>query len=219
MITGRQIRAARALLDISQDELATSAGLTKQGISKIEDGSVHPREGTIADIVRVVKDRGIEFIENQGVRIKPTGVDIYDGPESFDNFYDFLYEHLKQHGGDVCLNIYDEHLPAGHRKNPEVHRDRMRELIGRGDVTFRILTTISDFDTHGYVEFRWLPRQQPSPTAFYAFGDCLALLSFVNPRSPYIVVIRSGPLAEAYRQGFNIAWDTAEEPPHGGGEK
>ena len=216
MITGRQIRAARALLDISQDELANAAGLTKQGISKIEDGSVQPRGGTIADIIRVFNERGIDFTENQGVRLKPTGVDIYDGAEAFDDFYDFLYDHLKQNGGEVCLSIYDEDLPAKHRKNPELHRSRMKKLIDRGDVTFKILATKSDFIAHGYVQFKWLPQQQPTPTGFYAFGDCLALLSFVNPRSPYIVLIKSGPIAEAYRQGFGIAWDNAQNPPQEG---
>jgi len=216
VITGRQIRAARALLDISQEELAGAAGLTKQGISKIEDGSVHPREGTIADISRVFRDRGIEFTENQGVRLKPTGVDVYDGSEAYDDFYDFLFNHLRENGGEVCLSIYDEGLPAKYRKDPSIHRNRMNELVARGDVTFKALVTKSDFLTHGYVQFRQLPHQQPSLTGFYAFGDCLALLSYIRPGAPYVVVIRSGPLTDAYRQGFHIAWEVSEMPPQGG---
>ena len=216
MITGRQIRAARALLDISQEELANAAGLTKQGISKIEDGSVHPREGTIADISRVFRDRGIEFTENQGVRLKPTGVDVYDGIEAYDDFYDFLYNHLKENGGEVCLSIYDEKLPAKYRRDPSIHRNRMKELVTSGNVTFKALVTKSDFVTHGYVQFKFLPYQQPSLTGFYAFGDCLALLSYIRPGSPYVVVIRSGPLTDAYRQGFALAWKAAEMPPANG---
>ena len=53
MISGRQIRAARGLLDMSQEELAKSAGLTPQAIRKIEDGTVQPREGSMADITRI----------------------------------------------------------------------------------------------------------------------------------------------------------------------
>lgn len=215
MIVGRQIRAARALLDMSQDELAEAAGLTPQAIRKIEGGDVQPREGTIADITRVFNDRGLEFTDNSGVRLKPTGVDVYDGVDRFNDFYDFMFEHLKQSGGEVCLSIYDETLLVRFRKDPEIHRDRMRGLTKKGNVTFRAIVTKSDFSTHSYMRLKWLPHQYPVSTGFYAFGECLALMSFVNPQSPYVIVIKSGPMTQAYREGFSIAWEHAEEPPTG----
>jgi DNA-binding XRE family transcriptional regulator len=197
---------------MSQDDLANAAGLTKQGISKIEDGSVQPREGTIADISRVFREKGIEFTENEGVRLKSSGLEVFEGLEQYDEFYDFMYHHLKTYGGDVCLNIYDENLPAKYRKDPEIHRNRMRELVGSGKVgSFRILAAKSDFDTFGYAQFKRLEHEQPLPTGFYAFGDCLALLSFIDPKCPYVVVIKSGPMTEAYRQGFNIEWAAAQQ--------
>jgi transcriptional regulator with XRE-family HTH domain len=219
MITGRQIRAARALLGISQDELATSAGLTKQGISKIEDSSVQPREGTMADILRVFSERGIEFTDNQGVRMRPSGIEVFEGIDRFNEFYEFMYNHLKHFGGDVCLSLSDESLAAKYRKNPQLHRQRMKELFETGTVTFRILTTKSDFVSHGYAKFKWQSQANTTLTGFYAFGDCLALMSFVDPQSPYIVVIQSGPMAEGYRQGFNVAWNNASEPPQSGKEQ
>ncbi|MDD3289225.1 MAG: helix-turn-helix transcriptional regulator, partial [Alphaproteobacteria bacterium] len=214
MITGRQIRAGRSLLDWDAEDLAAQAGLSRDTVFNIEKGVVQARGGSMEKIVQAFSNNGVEFTDNQGVRFKPTGIDIYDGAENFDRFYDFLYNHLKQNGGEVCLSIYDETLPTKHRRNPELHRNHMKELVDRGDVTFRVLTTKSDFVSYGYVKFKWQPQQSATPTGFYAFGDCLALLSFVNPSSPYIVVIQSGPLTEAYRQGFNIAWNNAEEPPH-----
>lgn len=212
MITGRQIRAARALLDISQDDLAIAAGLTKQGISKIEDGSVQPREGTISDISRVFRDRGIEFTENQGVRLKPTGLEVYEGPERFDEFYEFLYEHVKRYGGDVCLSVVEEKLLMQYRKDPKLHRSRMKELFDHGKIKFRIMATKSDF-VSDYAVYKWQPQQSAAPTCFYAFGDCLALISFDHKPAPYVVVIQSVPIAEAYRSAFNVAWRQAQEPP------
>ena len=100
LITGRQIRAARALLDISQDDLANAAGLTKQGISKIEDGSVQPREGTIADIAKVFEERGIEFTENSGVRLKPQGVEVLVGQEELR--IDFLMGFMTIHAATAA---------------------------------------------------------------------------------------------------------------------
>ena len=42
MITGRQIRAARGLVDWSAATLADKAGLTRETVSKIEDETVQP---------------------------------------------------------------------------------------------------------------------------------------------------------------------------------
>ena len=144
-ITGRQIRAARALLDMSQEELAKLTGLTPQGLRKIEDESVHPREGTLSDILKAFDDKGVEFTENQGVRFKANDIEIFQGADRFDDFYDFLYQHLKRCGGDVCVSVTDERELSKYRKDPELHRRHMRELVGGGRVTFRILATEGKF--------------------------------------------------------------------------
>lgn len=215
MITGRQIRAARALLGLSQDELAKFAGLTKQGISKIEDSSVQPREGTLADIMRAINERGIEFTENQGVRFKPKGLEVYEGPDRFDDFYTFLYEHLKTHGGDVCLSVTDERLLSKYRKNSAIHYERMQDLSDRGIIkSFRILANKSNFASkYPYNLYKWQPDSSLSPTAFYTFGECLALISFAQEPTPYVVVLQSPPIASSYRQAFDIAWAAAAAPP------
>lgn len=211
MIVGRQIRAARALLDMSQDVLAEATGLTPQAIRKIENGDVQPREGTIADIMRVFDERGLEFTENTGVRMKPEGIDVYDGIDRFNDFYDFMFRHLSQNKGDVCLNIHDESILSKFRKNPELHRSRMKEIFSDKNISFKILTTISDFNSHGYAEFREQTDRPSVPIGFYAFGECLALMSFVKP-TPYVVVIKSAPLAEGYRQSFYVEWKTSHLP-------
>lgn len=213
MITGRQIRAARALLGWEASVLAEKASCSRETISNIENGTTKPRESTINEIARVFNDNGVEFTDNQGVKLKPHNIEIFEGPERFDAFYNFIYEHLLRYGGDVCCSLYDESVTARYRKAPELHRDRMKALVDAGKITFRILATKSDFVSHGYAQFKWIPTQPENPTGFYAFGDCLALMSFIDIKSPYIVVILSAPLAEGYRQSFNFAWEAALPPP------
>ncbi len=194
-------------------DLAAKAGLTRATVSNIENNLVQAREGTLEKIMRVFDENGIDFIENQGVRFKPQGVSIFEGPDRFDAFYEFLYENLRQCGGDVCLSVVDERLLAQFRRDPDLHRRRIKELVDRGDVTFRVLATESNF-VSPYAQYKWQPRQSAAPTSFYAFGNCLALISFVHPTPPYVVVIQSGPLAEAYRQSFETSWANAQMPPH-----
>lgn len=211
-ISPSQLRAARALLNWSRADLAKRSGISEPTIHRFENSTNEPEARTAKKLLNVFDSHGVEFTEHQGVRFKPSNVDVYDGVERFDYFYEFFYDHVNRYGGNICLSIYEESLLPRLRKNPDLHRKRMKELFDRKAITFRILTAKSDFVSHGYAQFRWQP-QLAMPTGFYAFGDCLALMSFVNPRSPHIVVLHSSPLADAYRQSFDIAWKQAESPP------
>ena len=89
-ITGKQIRAARALAGWDRPDLAEKSGLSLMTIQNIELDIKQPRPATIDKIVRAFVDRGLEFIENQGVRLKPSGLEVYEGLERFNEFSDFL---------------------------------------------------------------------------------------------------------------------------------
>jgi len=214
-ITPSQLRAARALLNWRRVDLAKFSGISAPTIHRFENGENKPEERTTNKLIEVFYKHGVEFSENQGVRFRPNNVDVYDGVERFGEFYDFLYEQLCQFGGDVCVSIQNEtllyHYPE---KDPDSHMKRMKRLYDqRKLLSFRIITTISEFNTYGYATFRWLPNKPPSPTCFYAFGDCLAVISLIDISNPHIVVIRSGPLADSYRYDFNVTWKLAQKPP------
>lgn len=214
MMSPRQIKAARALAGWSAEELGAKANLTADTIANIETGRTQAREGTLERIAKALDTVGVEFTENEGVRRKPTTIEIFEGIERFNAFYDFLYQHLKLHGGEVCVTAVDEGLFSKYRVDPEQHRKRMKELVDSGKVSFRILAAESKFKS-SFAQFKRLPKGNQSPTSFYAFGNCLALISFDHTPAPYVVLHKSGPFAEAYRQSFNIAWNVAQERPKG----
>lgn len=83
MITGRQIRAARSLLDWSAAELAQKAGLSRVTIEKIEKGMVEPRASNIAAILDVLDTNGIEFNGERGVAFKDHQVVTLKGENIF----------------------------------------------------------------------------------------------------------------------------------------
>jgi predicted transcriptional regulator len=75
----RQIKAARALLGWSQDDLATAAELSVPTIKRLEavDGPLGGRGQTAEKIVGAIMSAGVEFIDENGggagVRLrKPT---------------------------------------------------------------------------------------------------------------------------------------------------
>lgn len=210
-LTGKQVRAARALAGWDRPDLAERTGFSLMTIQNIELETKRPKQKTLDKIIAAFDEVGIEFIENQGVRYKPSNLEVFEGASRFDAFYDFLYEHLKRNGGDVCVCVTDERLMARYRKDPDLHRRRMKELFNKGDMRFRVLAEESNF-VSDYAQYKWQPKHSVSPTSFYAFGNCLALISFAHHPSPYIVVIQSKPIAEAYRASFNIAWEQAKDP-------
>ena len=73
------------------------------------------------------------------------------------DFYDFLYDHLKDNGGNVCLSIVDERLLSKYRKDPAKHYERMQDLSDRGVIkSFRILANKSNFaNTYPYNQYKW----------------------------------------------------------------
>ncbi len=214
MPTGKQIRAARVLLDWDAEDLAQRVGMSRVSIQNIERGEAIPKQGTIVKLVKAFSEAGVEFTDNEGIRRRPSGIEIFEGKERLDDFYDFLYERLKEHGGDVCLSVGDQNSLIKHRKNPQIHYDRMKELFSNGTIkSFKIMATKSAyFNNPMFAEFKVYPETDISPTAFWAFGNCLALISFVHNPSPYIVVLLNTPLADAYRKSFDIAWRNAQSP-------
>lgn len=61
-----QCRAARALLNWSQDRLATASGVSKPTIANFETGKRMPYERTLDDLREALEAAGIEFIPENG---------------------------------------------------------------------------------------------------------------------------------------------------------
>lgn len=75
MITAAQCRAARALLDWKQSDLAERAGIGLSTIQDFEAGRHSPYQRTLDRIVRTFADAGVEFTNGDapGVRLVRDG--------------------------------------------------------------------------------------------------------------------------------------------------
>ena len=73
----RQIKAARALLAWSQEELAEKSGVSTPTVKRLEssDGPLGGRAETAAKLVRALEVGGVEFTNGgqPGVRLRGTG--------------------------------------------------------------------------------------------------------------------------------------------------
>jgi DNA-binding XRE family transcriptional regulator len=77
MIKGSQIRAARAMLGWSQQDLADKALLSETAVLKLETERADTRTSTILKVRKSLEEAGIDFITRTdgavGVLLKPVG--------------------------------------------------------------------------------------------------------------------------------------------------
>ena len=66
MVTGAQCRAARGLLDWSQQDLADKAQIGIVTVRQLEAGTGKPRRATVEVVRRALEAAGVEFIDENG---------------------------------------------------------------------------------------------------------------------------------------------------------
>lgn len=216
MITGKQIRAARVLLDWDAEDLAEKSGLNRETVFNIERGTVQARPGSLEKIVKAFNDHRVEFLDDQGVRFRPDGIQVLKGREGLINLMEDIYNSCRAGlAGDIVLSgvseddfekhlgDYDETYLKNMSSLPSVH---MRCLIEEGD---------KNFVSSSYAEYRWSPRSQFKAVPFYAYADKLAIILFSQGNTPKIFMIQSIEIAEAYRRQFESMWKDAKQIPEG----
>ena len=61
IIFAAQVRAARGLLNWSQGELAERGGVSKQSVTRIENGTMDPRFSTMTALNEAIRSAGVEL--------------------------------------------------------------------------------------------------------------------------------------------------------------
>src|ERR1700733_12407397 len=84
MISIEQIKAARALLDWTQDELAKAAGVSKPLINTLERRIANPKVDTLNAIQKALEKAGVEFTEGPGVKLQSSVLktQIFEGDDA-----------------------------------------------------------------------------------------------------------------------------------------
>lgn len=211
-ITSAQIRAARAMKNWNQAELAKRSDVAAPTIANIELEKQKPGQKTLNKIRVIFEENGIEFTDNDGVRKKKDSIKVLRGQEEYIKYFDFLYEHARTEGGPIYLsNIEEEYYEKWY---PDFfdsdYYHNMSKIQDRFD--FRVITKEgSTYLPATYVQYRWMTKEEFSPVPFQVFGNYLAIkLLFLD--EPIIFLIHHEETAELYRKKFLEQWDRAIIP-------
>lgn len=211
-ITPAQIRAARALKNWSQAELAAHVGMATPSIGNIESGKHAPKRDTIEAIQKVFEDHGIEFIPGNGVRQKDEIVTTYEGDEAEEQLLNNIYETMLQEGEGSEVLIYglEEMDPVENPHEYGLARAQIERLMNAG-VTERILGREGNVHFVAPQEFyRWLPAEGFASVPMFIFGSKIALSTDTPPYKS--IVIDNKLFSDTCRHLFNFAWDRASLP-------
>lgn len=198
-----QIKAARAMLDWSQEDLARASGLATNTIRNLELGGISPRSATNIVLRQAFENAGIEFQENDGVRRRSDEVRIYQGPDSCDAFFADMLQAAREKGGGIACVLRSA--------------EEMTGLFGRhgglqklGGITpiQCILAGAGAPPACESTKFRAVPKQQGGPVSYFAYGRKYAVVLAEGDDFRFLVFSMPA-LAQSYRAHFLALWDNA----------
>jgi transcriptional regulator with XRE-family HTH domain len=209
MIEPRQIRAARALLNWSQDDLASASGIARSSIKNIENDITIARRDTIHDIQVSLENCGVEFLPGSGVRIKSDFVSHLSGADTFLKILDDVILTLRTANNAEALFscVVDGISPPEVIESYRYMRSqkiKMRSLIKEDDTAL-----YGDLS-----EYRCLPKKFFHNSAQIIYHDKIAtmLLDEATGSDKGAIIVRNAPLAAAQKNLFEFIWAQCPQP-------
>ena len=207
MISARQIKMARAMLDWSQEDLAQASRLSPNTIYNLEKGHISPRKLTV--VRAALENKGVEFLGTNGVDRRAEEHKSYGGADSCDKFYGDLLSTVKERDCEITAifetqEILAKALGATNRAN----LDRLERLS-----TFaKVRCLLSDAGNTSlflpFFEFRAISKHPLAPISILMYGDKLALV-VVDGIDFSFFVVSSMAIVQNGLKRFESNWDAA----------
>ncbi|TAH32676.1 MAG: XRE family transcriptional regulator [Alphaproteobacteria bacterium] len=208
MIDAKQIRAARALLNWSREELAEQTGISVPALARAETGESQLRTTSAEKIKSSLEQAGVIFTDGSGVKLKTDLVQIYEG----ENCYLKLLEDFED------LNVKGEKeilfSSASEKRSTDEVIEKTRLLRKKG-IKMRFLLEEGDTYIMGDLsEYRWMHKSLFSKgDVKLVYADKVAyLVSWME--TPRVVVVSEKNIAEENRRAFEFIWNISKKPTH-----
>lgn len=198
-----QIKAARSLLNWTQDDLALRANISKYSVANTEVERTTPQKATLDKIVQALELAGIEFIED-GVRLRKDSITIIDGDGWYLRLLDDVHHTLIHHENpELLIEFADES-----KSPPEV----VEKVIAMRKDGIKMRLLICEGDTYimgPLEEYRYIPKKNFMNYVSIIYGEKIAVCTEGNVRA---VVIKDPLLNLTRKNMFNLAWDILKKP-------
>jgi len=213
MLTVQQIRAARALLDWRQRDLAEKSGISLPAITKLERRLVSPRRSTLEVLQKTFELEGVEFTEGPGVRLVDSlfTLQSFSGKEAIIKLFEDIIQTLTARGvHEVVVTGVDEAAWQEHTEEINQQLERYKH----GGIVWRSLICEGDCNYHPAADlaknYRWISKELFTQLPHYVYADKFA---FVLPGRPTrVTIIKNRLVAETFRKQLSMNWKNGRIP-------
>lgn len=206
MISREQIRAARAWLNIGQQDVAKGIGVSSQTISDIENERTNPKASILADLQNFFEIKGIEFLADGGVRKSKNFVKVYEGNSCYIDFLNDAHTLLAPNKGEIFFSGADE------TRSPDFIIEKFREMRTDG---IQMRSLINEHDTY-YMgpaeEYRCMSEALFIDTDVkIIYLDRVAwLASWLG--TPRVIMIQDAAISQEATRIFEYIWNQSKAP-------
>jgi len=209
-ITAEQLRAARALLGLTQEELSQKAGLSKTALNNFERGAVTPRPETLNQLRDALERSGIEFMGQTGVNLAgdPFKAQILEGDAAFKLIFEDVFETLKGTGRNLLVSGLDENRFLDQDK--EYFLGVIERQLQNG-IGSKLLICEGDTNLVEPLEhYRWVPKRIFHQVPYFIYANKYAIILWGTPLR--VVLIENVSIANSFRKQFNENWSKGKMP-------
>lgn len=210
MISISQIRAARGLLNWTQEVLSEKTGFSLRAISNIESETTQPRRDTLKTIQSTFENYGIEFLSGDGLRKKDATIFVLQGNEGIKSLWDDIYETLITNDDkEILIANNTEPLTLGKEITSFLEKHLAR--LKAANITERILCCEGDTNFLAPLSsYRWIPEDNFCDSPTFIYSGKVAMLIWGPPAK--VTIINDPQYAESIRNLFRFSWDRARIP-------
>lgn len=208
MITTSQIKAARALLDWTQADLAKASGMHLNVINNIERGTTNPRQGTLEKLQKALEAQGIVLIASRGVELKRDTLTFirHEGTHFISALISDMLAVLAT-GDEVLSTLSDIRNFSAH--DADASKDWYAQKESRGFNERLITRDMPGFYPRHSENFRVVAAEKLGPVDTILYADRVAHIFWAANE---VAILKNADLAATQRIAFDMLWNNGHEP-------
>lgn len=211
MTTGKQVRAARQLVDWTAEELATRSGLTKELVLGFERGERRPLVSSVEKIIRTFTDAGVVFVGDTGVNLVGLDFRILEGSDCYLRLLDEVYHSLQGKKDAEVLSICTDDSVSP----PEVIESIQKWHNAGIQCRFLSHEKAKRFD-FPLNEYRLIPSEYFKNSVMVIYSNKVATLRGTNDA---VLIVEDSDNADMLRGLFELIWEQSKTPKERTGGK
>jgi len=204
LLTPALSKAARALLEWQQKDLAMAAKLSLTAVNNFERAIGTPHENTMLAIQNALEENGIEFMPDGGLRHVGdiAAVSRYSGDEFIAEWAEDIYAAVRRSGEQIMTASTDE----GFWYHPSFKKVNEHYLAWAERLDLKLKSLVPEGQKVPYRSrrnYRYLPSEMIGKITYCIYADRLA---YVLWKKKQIIVLRSPLVVEPFRNQFLYLW-------------